>query len=473
MRFLFTTLGFHESEFYGRVTDRLREHGHDAFHIAFSRRAALRLQRKGYQAWCLPDLMDALGDVDVAAEARRIEERYPIAHLRSVYRVDWPCAGKSESWCIERTIRHFMAVERIVDELRPDVVVPEVGSETLRTAAHLVARDRGIDVLFLFYTIFPRPLRLYANTMHAPIVEQDELRELAPGERQEVEDFIAAFSARNQPIRAYRKTRVNRRTLRDFARHLIVTAVWDRDNEYIRPHRFVLGFARENARALMARGLYDQLDGSRPFVYFPLHVTDDYKIKSVIPHCVDQASIIEQVVDALPQGYDLVLKEHPMSIGRNSISMLRRLLRRPNVRLVEPYMSSHDLIRRAAAIAVISSTVGLEALLHGRPVLTLGQPFYSGYGVTVDVDSFREIQSKVPELLRFEPDREQTLRFLHAAMRRCYPGKPVLVDASQANALELADSLDRVVAGRGPDGGPLADSASLRSGGVAATGSTA
>ena len=41
---------------------------------------------------------------------------------------------------------------------------------------------------------------------------------------------------------------------------------------------------------------------------------------------------------------------------------------------------------------MISSTVGLEALLYGKPVLTLGQPFYSGYGVTVDVDSFREIR---------------------------------------------------------------------------------
>jgi capsule polysaccharide export protein KpsC/LpsZ len=99
-------------------------------------------------------------------------------------------------------------------------------------------------------------------------------------------------------------------------------------------------------------------------------------------------------------------------------------------------------MRDAEAIAVISSTVGLEALLYGRPVLTLGQPFYSGYGVTLDVDSFREIREAVPALLRFTPDRERTLRFLVAAMRACYPGKPVLVDDSDANAAALAASLD-------------------------------
>jgi len=68
-------------------------------------------------------------------------------------------------------VRHFAAFERIFDAVAPDVVVPEVGSETMRTAATLVARRRDISVLFLFYTIFDRPLRLYRDTMHAPIVE--------------------------------------------------------------------------------------------------------------------------------------------------------------------------------------------------------------------------------------------------------------------------------------------------------------
>jgi hypothetical protein len=91
---------------------------------------------------------------------------------------------------------------------------------------------------------------------------------------------------------------------------------------------------------------------------------------------------------------------------------------------------------------VISSTVGLEALLYEKPVLTLGQPFYSGFGVTLDVDSFAEIREKVPQLLHFRPDPTRIDRFLHAAMRRCRPGAPVLVDRSEDNALRLAGSIE-------------------------------
>jgi capsular polysaccharide export protein len=149
-----------------------------------------------------------------------------------------------------------------------------------------------------------------------------------------------------------------------------------------------------------------------------------------------------------------VIKEHPLSIGRNSIGLIHRLTRHPNIRLVAPRTSSHDLIQRAQAVVVISSTVGLEALLYGRPVLTLGQPFYSGYGVTLDVDSFRELRAKVMEVLDFEPDRERILRFLHAAMRSCFPGAPVAIDPSEHNARQLAASLDAAAQGRGAARGP-------------------
>jgi capsule polysaccharide modification protein KpsS len=206
----------------------------------------------------------------------------------------------------------------------------------------------------------------------------------------------------------------------------------------------VTRYIAQRARRGLTRIFYRPLDGGsqRPFVYFPLHVTDDFKVKRVIPHCAEQEYLIRQVADALPQGYDVVLKEHPVSIGQNPIGMLRRLARIENVRLVNPYTSSHELIRRAEATVVISSTVGLEALLYGKPVLTMGQPFYSGYGLTVDIDSFREIRGAVPAVLGFEPEREEILKFVHAAMRSTWEGAPAGVDSSQENAARLASSLD-------------------------------
>jgi hypothetical protein len=446
MHILFTTLQTHESEFYGRVGSELERRGHRVSHVTVSRAAARELRARGVDARCLPDLTAALGPLDVPAEVARIEATYDTPTIRDVYRADWAIAGHDEAESLERTVRHFRALEAVFDELRPDVLVPEVGNETIRIASHLIALERGIPDLFLFYTIFPRPLRLYVDTMHAPIVPPDELRPLAPAEERELDEFVAEFTSRAQPIRDYRRVPVEWRRVKLFADHVARRLGEDRDNDYLRPGRLLAHNASEWVRARAARPFYDDLDAERPFVYFPLHVTDDYKIKRIIPHCVDQVSIVEQIADALPPGIDLVLKEHPMSVGRNSVALLRRLRKRTNVRLVAPRTSSHELIRRSEAVAVISSTVGLEALLYEKPVLTIGQPFYSGYGITLDVDSFRELREAVPALLRFRPDGERIRRFLHAAMRHCYEGAPVLVDRSQENAVALARSIEEAAA---------------------------
>jgi len=443
MRFLFTTLQTYESEFYGQVGRELERRGHETVHVSVSREAARLLRESGLDARCLMDEIAALPPpASLEAEVARVEAAYPIPHIRDVYYADRACDELSEEASAARTVAHFRAVERLVDEVAPDVIVPEVGNETIRVVTHLVGMRRRIPVLFLLYTIFPNPLRLTVDTLHAPIVPLEELRPLTADEAEELAAFRAAFLERAKPIREYRQWRVETRRARLFAGHVRRRRTEDRDNDYLHPWRLLALNVSETVRAKAARPFYGRPDPSRPFVYFPLHVTDDYKIRKVIPHCEDQASLVEQVADALPPGYDLVLKEHPMSIGRNSLRLLRRLRTRSNVRLVEPHTSTHDLIRDAAAIAVISSTVGLEALLYEKPVLTLGQPFYSGYGVTLDVDSFREIRGKVPELLRFRPDPEQIRRFLHAALRACSPGAPVLVDRSPENAARLAASLE-------------------------------
>jgi hypothetical protein len=442
VRFLFTTIQFIESVGWGRVGSELTGRGHEVAHVAVSRRSAAALRDTGADAYVLPDRLRALGDIDVAAEAKRIEAQYPITSLRSVYLSDPVSRGRDEAWLVDRTVRHFLALERLFDEVRPDILVPEVGSETMRTAAHLIALDRGVTTLFVFLTIFPNPLRLYIDTPHAPPVPPDDVRALDPAERAEVEAFIRSYIDRDRPTLPHRKATITAAKLRDFARHVTVRATAERDNEYLKPSHFVTNFAKQRARAKLSSRLHEPLPDA-PFVYFPLHVTDDFKVKRVIPHCVDQAYLIEMVADMLPQGLNLVLKEHPVSIGRNPVGFLRRLTNRENVHLVDPHTSSHELVRRSRAVIVISSTVGLEALLHGQPVLTMGQPFYAGYGVTVDVDSFRELGPAITRALEFEPDRERTLQVLHAMMRSTLPGKPAGVDPSAENVAALAASIER------------------------------
>ncbi len=333
MRFLFATLQHIESEFYGRVGRLLKRQGHEVTHLTYSRRAALVLRGHGDEAHCLPELMAEVSPVGSwREEEARIVSQYPIPSLHEVYRTDLPCRDeRREGPCVERTVRHFLAIEELFRRLEPQIVVPEVGNESIRTVSHLVGEASGATTLFLMFTIFDSPLRLYADTMDAPIVSADELRPLTGAEEAELDDFITRYTERNRPIREYRRVTVNLHRAYALMRHAFVRATWDRDNDYLRPGSWVARDLREMARRRRARGLYSAEPSEPGFVYFPLHVTDDYKILRLRPHCVDQEALITQVANALPPGVELVIKEHPMSIGRNPLGMLRNLVKLANV----------------------------------------------------------------------------------------------------------------------------------------------
>jgi hypothetical protein len=446
MNLLIASNHFAEDDFYRRLSAELAQRGHTATHVVASHPAAEAVRKAGFAAYALPDLMQRLGPLDQEAELARIERTYATATLRDVYITD-PAAnhGESERTDVERTIRQFLAMERIFDEVRPQFVIPDMTRASLPIVAHLIGLERKATVLWVMHSIFKGRMRVYANTYHAPAFPPEDVRELEPEERAEIEHFIDGFIRKAKPVLEYRNSTITKEKLLKFARLVTNRLYRERDHVHLRPYRFFLSPLKVRMRRALSRSLWGSLDSSRPFVYFPLHYATDFKIERVIPHCADQEYLIRLVAQSLPQGYDLVVKEHPYSIGRNSFSMLRRLDRIPNVRLVNPFTSSHELMRAASAITVISSTVGIEALMYGKPVLTMGQPYYAGYGVTQDIDSFREIREAVPALLDFRPDPERVLQFLHASLRATYPGAPDWIDSSDENIARAAASLDDII----------------------------
>ena len=232
--------------------------------------AAARKLRRRLRTHCMSDLVaDVSLDGPLADEVGRIEAVYDTPTLRDVYRTDWPCHGRSEAWCLDRTVRHFRAMEGVFDRESPNAVFLDVGGETLRTVAHLVAKRRGVTSLFPFYTIFPQPLRLYADSMHAPIVTADEILPLSNGDRAAVEPLIADFTSRAEPIRKHRRTPTLRTHWRNLFRHASMKLTIDRRNEYLRPDLWIRGFAVEALRRRAARFLYSDGPSERPYVYSP------------------------------------------------------------------------------------------------------------------------------------------------------------------------------------------------------------
>jgi capsular polysaccharide export protein len=81
----------------------------------------------------------------------------------------------------------------------------------------------------------------------------------------------------------------------------------------------------------------------------------------------------------------VVVKTHPDVVrGRKRGHFQARQLAHPRIRLEASGGHPSGLLERAEAVYAVTSQLGFEALLWGRPVHCFGMPFYAGWGLTRD-----------------------------------------------------------------------------------------
>ncbi len=122
----------------------------------------------------------------------------------------------------------------------------------------------------------------------------------------------------------------------------------------------------------------------RPVILVPGQVEDDAAILRGAGEVRTNRELLEAVRAARPGAF-IVYKPHPdveagLRAGRIAPDALRRL-----ADLVVTGADPARLLAQVDEVWTITSLTGFEALLHGRPVVTLGAPFYAGWGLTRDL----------------------------------------------------------------------------------------
>lgn len=123
----------------------------------------------------------------------------------------------------------------------------------------------------------------------------------------------------------------------------------------------------------------------------------------------DDSSFQRMLDAALAENPDctILLKVHPEVMAGHTRGHfdLDKIARLPQVRIIGQDVHPVNLIERAEAVYVVTTKMGFEGLLWGKPVRTFGMPFYAGWGLTQD------------ELPRPERRRPVPLdRLVHAAL---------------------------------------------------------
>lgn len=137
-----------------------------------------------------------------------------------------------------------------------------------------------------------------------------------------------------------------------------------------------------------------------PFVFFALHYQPERTTMPEGGPFADQERALRMISDALPEGWSLLVKEHPSQflwqtegeLGRDN-TYHDRLAALPGVTLVPLDVTSEALIAHAQSVITITGTVGWEAALNGTPTITLARPWYAGDGIVLQAQDAQSLAS--------------------------------------------------------------------------------
>lgn len=274
------------------------------------------------------------------------------------------------------------------DRAKPDFVLSEDVSCFHSYVHFVIARERGIPFWCIGAGRLPNRINVYSSgfqryeRFEARLAEYEQ-RGVPAAERAAAEEYIRSFRARpTQPPGMSKRAKPVGVQLSDVRKLVDVASRYlaDRGNPTaVRPlsavgNRFVR-IAR--IASVQATQLFEKPVADEPYVFYPLHYQPEATTLVQAPLYVDQLALLQDVAKCLPIGHRLYVKEHASSRGRRPLEFYRGLKAIPSVRLLGPDENAFALIRGAAAVAVITGTVGWEGLLLGKPVVTFGDVFFN------------------------------------------------------------------------------------------------
>lgn len=123
--------------------------------------------------------------------------------------------------------------------------------------------------------------------------------------------------------------------------------------------------------------------GTRTVVLVPGQVEDDASIELGCREIKTNLGLLQAVRAAMPEAY-IVFKPHPDVLSGNRKGNIEQSQALTVCDRIEERSNLAQCLQVANQVHVMTSLVGFEAMLRGLVVHTYGQPFYSGWGLTID-----------------------------------------------------------------------------------------
>ena len=285
---------------------------------------------------------------------------------------------------------HFIYFREFLSTGFDAIVFASLPHEGFDNVIYLVARMLGIKTVRMWQIPWmSRTLELLDDETLCEASDRASKRmisELSSSENLQMEEFKECLSGE--------KTLFYMRDIKPSRLKGVLSA--RRIPDYIRrPYRIATDLVltakyrryKRKIKQLASRSAED-LAGS--FVYYPLHLQPELTTTALGGVYVDQVLALNTLSHICERkGKRVVVKDNPKQCYSNRGSMFFRYISDlSNVDIVSSSVQSMYLLTKAAAVATVSGTAGIEGLWHGKPVICMGDIWWKSWHGVYTLDEF-------------------------------------------------------------------------------------
>jgi len=330
---------------------------------------------------------------------------------------------------------------------KPNLVINEAPANIFSEIAYHYSKKFGITYLGFIGSRLPKRVDIYDREYTCSRYERDfkeiDERSISQDERIFIQNFIKNFLSHRKlpPYMDYqmrlsgfgvgrylkREGKISRHRL-EYLSNRKHFEYFDYESESLLKYNLWYPFnaLKRKLRALSYQKIFNYLNNNDKFFLFPLHLQPEASTSVLATYFYDQLNSVRNAAFSLPLPYKLYVKEHPSAIGTRPGDFYRKLREIPNVVLISPFENVENLIKKSQGVITLTSTVGLEAALAGKPVYVLGNVFYSYHPLCRKVNSFKELKQKIQMDLDKKPavnDLENiNIPFVFSYFKNTLPG---------------------------------------------------
>jgi hypothetical protein len=413
----------------------------------------LRLSRQAARRW--------IDDASVRDRLARLEKRRGDA-FRGFVLMDRFMRSEASEWAERYMLYAFAAIEGFIADNGIALVAgqPDNIPDLL---AEAIVKDRGGRYAAPFESRLPgRRFMLWDGALEkSPHVTgpaaPDEVSEAWIEEARAVRDRVRGGARPRQPaeeiIRKVPRASLLRRLVRGFAWRALIVSRSDVYMYTLRSELFDLRYHRTPLNRwrlkLPWNRLFERPREGEKFVFYALNYAPEHTLDVEAPNFTNAYETVRQIAMSLPLGVKLYVKEHPVALGIRGPAELRRMRRLPGVRLIDPAVDSHALIRRAELIVSLSGTVSLEAALLGRPSLVMSDIFIANFSTCRRIGAPWQVGAALADPAPVA-DEAADLRYLAWLLANSHEGTVVepLVESDsllEPNVSLVADAFEKLV----------------------------